>query len=285
MTQRRLLGRCAVMASTNRLRVPDFINPRGTALLLESTGITLDPESHQFLEELEHLSADLDPATAAEQFLGPQHDRLQHRWAVFVAAHLYDGDAPDTLARPPWTIPTGTKGRPLTRVEQAMCRVTVNRWDTRSSVSPGQYALAEASAATGELIRLPIDAVSITGKARVRLGGGRDQLPRDVALDPWGTTALIRRLEAINGRDRTAPLVYDGTDPGTAKAQASASGNMKRVLRIAGLSDDPTLTPTSIRNTCAQRMHEGGVRIEDIAATMGTTSLDKIWQTLTPPQT
>lgn len=269
------------MASQIRLRAPELVNPRATIVLLESTGITLDTGTHRMLEELRRLTTEHDSAAAAERFLGPQHDQAPDRWAVFVAAHLYDGDAPDSLHRPPWTIPTGNKGRPLTRVEQAICRVAVDRWDTRSNVTPAQYALAEASAASGELIRLPINAVSIAGPAHVRLGGGRDQMSRVVTLDPWGTKVLVRRLEGINGRDRTTSFVYDGTEPGTAKAHASASGNLNRVLQVAGLGADPTLIPTSVRNSYAQRMYENGVRLEDIASAMGSRSLDKTWRTIT----
>ncbi len=273
----------AVPAPPTGLRVPDVVNPDAIMRLLTSTGVEPDPTCAGLLAELADLAAGDGAGTAADRFLAPGHADPGQRWATFVAAHAYDGDAPDTLARPPWTLPAGQRGRPLTRTEQALCRVAVQRWDTRSDVTPAQYALAEASATTGELAKLPIDAVTVTGQVQVALLGGRDQLPRTVALDDWQSRFILARLTVLAGRDRTLPFVYDGTDPGTAKAQASASGNLARVLRVAGLGDDPTLTPTSIRNTCARRLHDDGTRLEDIAAATGAKSLDRLWTLLTEP--
>lgn len=266
------------MAARTELRTPDLVNAGATLTLLRSTGIALPDIVEHLLDELTELAAQHPPSAAARRFVCPDNSDLLQRWCVFVAAHAYDGDAPEWLPRPPWTAPTGMRGRPLTPLEQALCRVAIARWDTRdAAVSPSQYALAEASAATGELIRLPINAVSITGRAAVALGGGRDQLPRTATLDPWGTRLIIRRLERVSTRDRSTPFLYDGNQPGTNRAQASASGNLSRVLHVAGLGDDRTLNPTSIRNTCAARMFEAGERLEDIAAAMGAKSLDRLW--------
>jgi hypothetical protein len=91
---------------------------------------------------------------------------------------------------------------------------------------------------------------------------------------------VLRGHAVLTDRDRAPPLVYDGTDPGTAKAQASASGNLARVLRVAGLSGDRSLNPTSIRNACDRRLHDDGIRLEQIAAAMGAKSLDRLWSVL-----
>lgn len=270
----------AVPALATGLRVPDVVNPDAILRLLTSTGVAQDPTCAGLLVELADLAAGGDAGTAADRFLAPGHADPAERWATFVAAHAYDGDAPEILARPLWTLPTGRRARPLTRPEQALCRVAVQRWDTRSDVTPAQYALAEASATTGELAKLPITAVTVTAQVQVALPGGRDQHPRTVTLDDWQSRIIRTRLSVLTGRDRTLPFVYDGTEPGTAKAQASASGNLARVLRVAGLGDDPTLTPTSIRNTCARRLHDDGTRLEDIAVATGAKSLDRLWAVL-----
>lgn len=277
------------MSVRNALRAPDLINPPATVTMLESTGLPVGTAAgvEGLLTELAERAAatgpDPDP-DAAQRFLAVGHDDPLARWCSFVAAHLYDGDAPDTLPRPPWTIPTAARGRPLTALEQSLCRLAINRWDSRNSaVAPGQYALAEASASTGELVRLPIDSVAVAGLATVQLPGGRDQLPRQVILDHWGTPVILRRLEALPMADTTRPLLYEGAAPGTNKAQASASGNLSRVLRVAGLGDDPTLNPTSVRNACAARLFEAGGRLEDIAAAMGAKSLDRVWRLVTTP--
>jgi hypothetical protein len=143
--------------------------------------------------------------------------------------------------------------------------------------------LAENSATSGELVRLPIDSVTVAGLATVQLPGGRDQLARPVRLDDWGTAVIIRRLEALPMADKSKPLLYDGAAPGSNKAQASASGNLSRVLRVAGLGDDPTLNPTSIRNTRAASLFEADVRLEDIATAMGAKNLDRMWRLVTTP--
>lgn len=272
------------MATRNEPCAPDLVNPSGTMTLLESTGVRPEAGTPELLEELAELTDTLDPVVAAKHFLGPDRPGGVHRWAAFICAHLYDGDAPRSIERPPWTKPTGMRGRPLLGVEQAMCRVTAERWDPdKQAVSSAQYAIAEASATSGELIRLTIDDVTVTGLATVHLGGGRDQLPRDTVLDEWGTRAVIRRLDVVAGRGPSTPFVYDGTEPGTNKAQASASGNLKRVLDAAGLGQDPTLNPTSIRNTYAQRLHDDGERLEVIAAAMGAKSLDRVWRLVATP--
>lgn len=274
------------MSAHNELRAPDLINPAATVTMLESAGLPVGTAAglEGLLTELAEHAAATGPDAAAQRFLAVGHDDPLARWCAFVAAHLYDGDAPDTLSRPPWTIPTAARGRALTALEQSLCRLAVNRWDSRNSaVAPGQYVLAEASATTGELVRLPIDSVAVAGLAMVQLPGGRDQLPRQVILDHWGTPVIIRRLEALPMADKTRPLLYEGAAPGTNKAQASASGNLSRVLRVAGLGDDPALNPTSVRNACAARRFEAGGRLEDIAAAMGAKSLDRVWRLLATP--
>jgi hypothetical protein len=274
------------MSVLNELRVPDLINPAATVAMLNSTGVPAGTAAgvEGLLTELAEHTAATSPDAAAQRFLAADHDDPLARWCSFVAAHLYDGDAPDTLPRPPWTIPTAARGRPLTALEQSLCRLAINRWDSRNgAVAPGQYALAEASATSGELVRLPIDSVTVAGLATVQLPGGRDQLPRRVILDHWGTPVILRRLEALPMADTTRPLLYEGAAPGTNKAQASASGNLSRVLRVAGLGDDPTLNPTSVRNACAARLFEAGARLEDIAAATGAKSLDRVWRLVTTP--
>ncbi len=274
----------AVSVPPTGLRVPDVVNPDATLRLLSSTGIEPDPACGDLLAELADHAHHRNPTIAADRFLAPGMVDLAQRWAAFVAAHAYDGDAPDTIARPPWTCPARRRGRPLTRTEQALCRVAVQRWDTRSDVTPAQYALAEASATSGELAKLRIDAVTVAGHVHAALPGGRDQLPRTATLDDWQTRTVLARLTVLTDRDRAQPLVYDGTDPGTAKAQASASGNLARVLRVAGLSGDRSLNPTSIRNACARRLHDDGIRLEEIAAAMGAKSLDRLWSVLAEHQ-
>ncbi|MGB3411182.1 MAG: hypothetical protein WBA45_08280 [Microthrixaceae bacterium] len=262
------------------LRAPDLVNPHGIISMLASTDVAVESCVARLLDELAVLAECRDTHHVASVFLDPGHGKGHLRWAAFLAAHLHDGSAPESLHRPPWTIPNGMRSRPLARVEQAICRVTVSRWDQRCELTPAQYVIAERSAMSGELIRIPITAAHVSSVGKVHLGGGRDQLPRTVELDDWGTRILIRRLNEVNGRDRSTPLLYDGNDPGTNNAQASASGNLKRVLRIAGLGSDPTLTPTSIRNTYAQRLYENGERLENIAEAMGAKSLDRLLRTI-----
>ena len=105
----------AVPAPPTGLRVPDVVNPDAIMRLLTSTGVEPDPTCAGLLAELADLAAGDGAGTAADRFLAPGHADPGQRWATFVAAHAYDGDAPDTLARPPWTLPAGQRGRPLTR--------------------------------------------------------------------------------------------------------------------------------------------------------------------------
>lgn len=264
------------MTSTNPLNSPDIVNAPNTIRMLEHTGIALDPTDHELLAELETLAQRSDHAAVAAGFLAPQSSQLSQRWAVFCAAHLYDGDPPQTLPRPKWTLPSGQRGRPMTRLEQAICRVTVDRWPTPGHVTAAQYALAEVSATSGELAALAVNAVALGTKARVQLDGGRDQNERMALLDPWGTQVLLRRMTTLGAGDPKRPFVYNGDAPASAKAQASASGNLARVLHFAGLGEDRTLNPTSIRNTLAVRRYEEGDDIETVARSIGARSLDKV---------
>lgn len=260
-----------------------IVDARNIVGMLESTGIDLDPAERSLIDELASRMPggdddDDDPADAVEQFLSPGAEQPAQRWAALIAAHLYDGANPESLTRPVWTIPAAPRGRPLSRMEQAICRVTVNRWPGTSHTTQAQYALAERSATSGELCKLRVDAVHIGSTARVHLPGGRDQNARVVQLDDWGTRVLISRMCARPADPTSMLFVYDGADPGSAKAQASASGNLARVLRVAGLGADPTLIPTSIRNTCACRVYERGEGIESAAEAIGCRSLDKVRQ-------
>ena len=263
------------MTNLDRLGITGLFDAHNVVELLESTGIELDPVERDLIFELGELYVELGAFECVERFCSLTSSNVVSRWAVMVAAHLYDGDEPQRLPRPSWTVPSGVRGRPLTRLEQALCRVTVERWPDPAAVSATQYALCEASGTSGELSRIQANGVRIGETATVSFGGGRDQEPRVATLDPWATSVVIRRFGAIDTSNESAPFVYDGAAPSSAKAQASVSGNLSRVLRFAGLGADPTLNPTSIRHTGALRLSETGAGIEAVAKALGCRSLDR----------
>jgi hypothetical protein len=151
---------------------------------------------------------------------------------------------------------------------------------SRGRIVATQYALVESGALPSETtVVTPSDFDDPRQPTEVKLPGVRGRVAeRVIPLGPYATAVLRKVLDthlARNSGAMTQPLAYNGDHPGgNNAASASASGNLKRLMRGAGLTD-PQLVPMSITRWRIQRIVErhGLAAAKAIA---GTNSYDKL---------
>lgn len=132
-------------------------------------------------------------------------------------------------------------------------------------------ALLLAGARTGEIGHLTVGDIDANKKA-ARLPGSVKYAQRVVPLDDHAAMVLKARIAHLGG-DPRQPLCDTGTGSDAAR-QARVGMTVGAVLRAAGLSVDPAITPTSLTAYAgAQAFGQTGL-IEDAARVMGARSLD-----------
>lgn len=132
-------------------------------------------------------------------------------------------------------------------------------------------ALLLAGARTGEIGHLTVGDINLDERT-ARLHGSIKYTERVVSLDEHATTVLTDRITHLHN-DRRQPLCDTGTGSDAAR-QARVGMTVGAVLRAAGLSDDPAITPTSLTAYAGARAFARSGRIEDAARVMGSRSLD-----------
>lgn len=204
------------------------------------------------------LKAATDLPSLSVAMTQPDRQRL-HRARNVLAAMLATActagkPVPAGLYAPPMR--AGAKGRPATDDEILLMRtmaLAYSRTGGRTHNPAVSYVLAEAGARPAETTMVrPCDFDKPRTPASVHLPGMKKGVyARDVIVPAWGRPVLALALEAHFGRGEPRhmhrhPLAYDGKhEPGRAKASASVTGNLKRLMRNAGIPAD-RLTATSI---------------------------------------
>ncbi|MEY2468294.1 MAG: hypothetical protein QOF21_992 [Actinomycetota bacterium] len=161
--------------------------------------------------------------------------------------------------------------RPLVDDEVLLCR-GVSQWSLNDSRRATAWALAEASARSGELPFLRAGDVDLE-QGRVWLHGGKKTAERWGHLTEWGQCQLERRLHLI-AWDVDRPLVYDGRDRSDA-GQVSACVALFDIFERAGLQSDPGVRPASIAAWAGRQVLVETGRIEEVARRLGIARLDR----------
>ena len=172
------------------------------------------------------------------------------------------------------------KARPLSNDEVVLCRTVTLPARAASQRRPAAWALAEATASTGEIPQIRIrDLDSTADPGRVTLPGSRRLNPRTVTFTGWGRNTIRRRIDELAATDRTGsdePLVYEGTGaPGTVRQQAAACGLIGVVLATVRLNREPDVRPASVRHWRGRSAYDAGAAISDVACLLGYRSLDE----------
>lgn len=132
-------------------------------------------------------------------------------------------------------------------------------------------ALLLAGARTGEIGHLTVGDID-ADKQTARLHGSVKYAERVVPLDDHAATVLAARAAHLDN-DPRQPLCDTGTGSDAAR-QARVGMTVGAVLRAAGLSVDPAITPTSLTAHAGTQAFARTGRIEDAARVMGARSLD-----------
>lgn len=194
-------------------------------------------------------------------------------WAAdgfFLALRLlgcYEGHPLLDVARPPR--PKGTC-RPLTDGEVDLGRRFARR-DLKDTRGPAAWAIVEAGASTGELMRVTV--ADCTAKpGYVWLTGDARHLPRFVRLTPSGCLAVEARIKAL-GAKGDALLIYEGAGS-KASQQSSACEAIREPLRRSGIARDPSVKPASLRAWAGLSAYHRTGDITVAAAVLGCRKLD-----------
>lgn len=160
--------------------------------------------------------------------------------------------------------------RPLTDGEVDLGRRFARR-DLRDTRGPAAWAVVEAGASTGELMRVTVaDATARPGHCW--LTGDSHHLLRWVQLTPSGLLAVEARLEVLGG-GLDQSLIYEGA--GSAESQQSSSSKViGDALRRSGLARDAAVKPSSLRAWAGLAAYHRTGDITAAATVLGCRSLD-----------
>ncbi len=233
--------------------------------------------------------ADVTPALAAAFVTAPtskgpadvstqqgRRTALRVLYRTLRELRLADGDPTLDLALPPkgWLA-----ARPLTDDEVILCRATAQMTGKRgASLRATAWALGEATAVSSEITAVTIaDLDDPLEPTTVRLPGTRRHDPRTAELTDWGSRVLAARAHHLlnAGAPRSTLLAYGGAaPPGGPKAQASVCNALREVMRLAGLTSEPDVRPSSLRHWAGRSAYLRGEPIEAVARRLGLRSLD-----------
>lgn len=156
--------------------------------------------------------------------------------------------------------------RPLTDAEIEACHhaAASGLFDSRR---PALVALAEASASATEIARVCAADIDL-GLGCVTLGQATTR--RTNPLTSWGLSALAQTVAEVPPKQRlvVGPTTIDRV------AIASVSTDLRNVLNLAGLANDPRVTPQSIRAWSGRRVWEQTNDVIAVAVWLGTDRLD-----------
>jgi hypothetical protein len=241
--------------------------PAGSVSRLTASGVMPASATGTF----EHLTGELadrlehhQPLRAIDMFLAngsTWEDRLDRRACVLLLAYL--GQLRDvSLPWPGWQPDDpNTRRRVLTGIERTLVRFC----SLASDPSAASVGALDAGAASGELSKITRHHVivdndaephqlAMPGTERSNNGGGHSPAaPRTLDLPVWCRPRYTRQLAATF---TDGPLLCNSKADVEHKIQSAILMNVTKVLASAGLGDDPTVQPLSIRNTAARAVRD-----------------------------
>lgn len=163
---------------------------------------------------------------------------------------------------------TSLTARPLTNEEVALGR-SYSLHTLAATRQPAAWALAEATATTGELPHITVHDLDIDNQ-RVWLHGSRKREARWGQLSDWGVAQLQRRASSLRN---TEHLVYQGSGSEESE-QASCCIAIRETLIRAGLDAESDVRPASLVAWAGAAVFEETGKIEEVALRLGVRSLD-----------
>lgn len=250
----------------------DGIPPNLVARLV-ATGVFSEPALEAIgalARELEQRLSASAPGVAVTDFVHEAEDDARDRRAVVRIMEKLSALCHGPLGPPPWT---EELRRILTEIEFGLVRLCA----LRSSQRTGVVALFESGAASGELGKVGTDdvgenagrrVVAVPGTERDVRSGYPVARPRTLLVPTWAHAGMDRLRRA----PATSRLLYAGGSTDKGKIQSSLLMIARHVLNEAGLGEDSSVKPLSIRNTGARRVYETS-GIEAAAEVLGHDDL------------
>lgn len=164
--------------------------------------------------------------------------------------------------------------RPLTSDEAALVRLFSQR--ERPTRHAATAALLLAGVHTAELGHITTTNIDLNA-GDVHAHGSSKHCPRVLTLDTWSVRVLADRIEFLNqleSRGAPSPVVCTGAEGSDAHKQARVCVTVREILTRAGLSDDPTIRPSSLTAFAGRLAYEQTGLIESAAIALGSASLD-----------
>lgn len=169
---------------------------------------------------------------------------------------------------------TDSVQRPITDEEASLVRLVSER--EHPSRHGSTAALLLAGAHTSEIGHITIDDLNCGAKT-IYIQGSTKYRSRTVPLNEWALRVLTTRSKYLSDplpADEPTPVLCTGTNGSDAHKQARVCVTVREILTRAGLSDDPTIKPSSLTAYAARREFDRTKQIEAAAALIGSRSLD-----------
>lgn len=213
-------------------------------------------------EELDNTLERFSPTGAIDRFLAAptEWEERIDRWATLGVLERLSQIPGSRPARPAWSSPTVLRRRPLSEVEIGLVRHSA----LGSIAATSSVGSLDAGLVSGELAKLTSSLVAFDGSAQasgIRAPGTQRESSygypmagaRVLEVPPWARASLTRLCAET---DPEAPLLYGGRSRDAGKIQSSILMVVRKVLIRAGLGNDESVTPLSIRNTSARRVYD-----------------------------
>lgn len=241
--------------------LPDNLESRlrATRTYAPATITQLVALASELNERLEHRA----PAGAVDHFLAAGDEwseSLDRRAALRVLERLsHLPSAP--LAKPDWHAPKATlRRRLLTELEIGLVR----HCSLDSPLCASTVGALDGGTASGELHKITPPTVRRDpsglpthldglGTERPSPFGYPVAAPRTIEIPLWARPSFAR---LVPNTPFDAPILYTGASNDPTKVQSAILMSANKALAKAGLGDDPTVKPLSIRNTAARRAYE-----------------------------
>jgi integrase/recombinase XerC len=164
--------------------------------------------------------------------------------------------------------------RPVTTEEAEIIRLfSQHSHPTRHAVTA---ALLLAGAHTAELGHIAVDDIDLDER-KVRAHGSSKHRCRRLPLDTWAVQVIGERMRFLNSSlpRRDGPVVLCTSAEGSdAHKQARVCVTVREILTRAGLSEDPTIRPSSLTAYAARQAFDRTGLVEAAAIVLGAHSLD-----------